>query len=79
MDGDARVGPGYRSRMVFNAVAALFAAYMLVRHVPRAVAALSGRQDARRAGALVALLNVVIALAVLVVAVKGLATGLIRR
>lgn len=66
--------------MVFNAVAALFAAYMLVRHVPRVAAALRApRPAAGRAGMLVALLNVGIALAVLVVAVKGLAAGLINR
>lgn len=66
--------------MVFNAVAALFAAYMLVRHVPRVAAALRApRPGAGRAGMLVALLNVGIALAVLVVAVKGLAAGLINR
>jgi hypothetical protein len=66
--------------MVFNAVAALFAAYMLVRHVPRAVAALRGpAREGGRTLALVALLNVGLALAVLVVAVKGLAAGLISR
>ncbi len=66
--------------MVFNAVAALFAAYMLIRHVPRALAALGApRGEVRRMDALVALLNVGLALAVLVVAVKGLAAGLIKR
>ncbi len=64
--------------MFLQAVAALFAVYMLVRHVPRAAAALrAGRGD--RAGAAVAILNVVLALAILVVSVKGLATGLIKR
>lgn len=66
--------------MVFNAVAALFAAYMLIRHVPRALAALGApRGEGRRVDALVAFLNVGLALAVLVVAVKGLAAGLIKR
>jgi hypothetical protein len=66
--------------MVFNAVAALFAAYMLVRHVPRFLAALKAtRPGAGRTGALVAALNIGLALAVLVVAVKGLAAGLINR
>ncbi len=66
--------------MVFNAVAALLAAYMLVRHVPRAVTALRAPHgEARRTVALVAILNVGLALAVLVVAVRGLAAGLISR
>ena len=66
--------------MVFNAVAALFAVYMLVRHVPRAAAALGARRPgAARSSGLVALLNVGLALAVLVVAVKGLAAALINR
>ncbi len=66
--------------MVFNAVAALFAVYMLVRHVPRVAAALRDRRPgAGRSAGLVALLNVGLALAVLVVAVKGLAAALITR
>ncbi len=67
--------------MVFNAVAALFAVYMLVRHVPRTVAALRAPRagDGRRPATFVALLNVVLALAVLVVSVKGLAAALINR
>jgi hypothetical protein len=65
--------------MFFQAVAALFAVYMLIRHVPRAAAALGGGRRGGRAGATVAILNVVLALAILVVSVKGLAAGLIRR
>lgn len=66
--------------MVFNAVAALFAVYMLARHVPRALAALRApRASARRSAAVVALLNVGLALAVLVVSVKGLAAALMHR
>lgn len=65
--------------MFFQAVAALFAVYMLIRHVPRAAAVLRGGRPGDRAGATVAILNVVLALAILVVSVKGLAAGLIRR
>jgi hypothetical protein len=63
--------------MVFHAAAALFAVYMLSRHGPRAVAAVRGRRPEDRAGALLPLVNVALALVILVVAVKGLATGLI--
>ncbi|WP_242392620.1 hypothetical protein [Anaeromyxobacter oryzisoli] len=65
--------------MFFEAVAGLFAVYMLVRHVPRAAAALRGGAPGGRAAATVAILNVALALAILVVSVKGLAGGLIRR
>jgi hypothetical protein len=64
--------------LVFQAVAALFAVYMLARHAPRAYAALRGRAG-DRVGALVPALNVALALAILVVAVKGLAGALISR
>ena len=65
--------------MFFHAVAAVFAVYMLVRHLPRAVAAFrAGRRDAR-AGAAMSILTVALALAILVVAVKALTTGLIKR
>lgn len=65
--------------MVFNAVAALFAMLMLTRHGPRAVSALRGSRGEDRPRSLVPLLNVAIAIAVLVVAVKGLARALITR
>ncbi len=61
----------------FHALAALFGAYMLVRHAPRALDVLRGRQ--RGALAIVAVLNVVLAVAILAVAVKGLTAGLISR
>jgi hypothetical protein len=64
--------------MFFQAVAALFAIYMLIRHVPRATAVVRGR-GGERAGAIVAVLNVVLALVILVVSVKGLAAVLIKR
>jgi len=67
---------------VFNALAALLAIVMLARHGRRAMA-LFRRPDpdapqlpGGRAGALVPLLNCVIAGAVLWVAVKGLLSGL---
>jgi hypothetical protein len=68
-----------------NVAVALFAAFMLVRHLPAAVRALRGRTEEGRAGrpgvaaALVPLTNVVLALALLAMAVKGLAGVLIRR
>ena len=50
-----------------KALFALFAVYMLVRYVPRAVALL--RRDGSRTNAFVSLLNVLLALAVLGVAI----------
>jgi hypothetical protein len=61
----------------FHLLAALFGAYMLVRHGPRAAAALRGRD--RGARAVVAVLNVLLAVAILAVAVKGIAGVLISR
>lgn len=63
--------------MVFHAAAALFAVYMIARHAPRAVAALRGPRGADRPRPLVPLLNVGLAVAILAVAVKGLARALI--
>ncbi len=60
-----------------NVVAALFAVFMLVRHGPRALRLL--RADGARAGAIVSLLNVALALGILVMAVKGLTGVLISR
>ncbi len=60
-----------------NAIAALFAAYMLVRHVPRALALVRGQGP--RAMGIVSALNVLLAAAILIVAVKGLASALISR
>jgi hypothetical protein len=65
--------------MLFHVAAALFAVYMLVRHGPRALAALRGRRRDDRMGVVMPILNVVLALAILVVAVKGLAARLISR
>jgi hypothetical protein len=65
--------------MFFQAVAALFAVYMLVRHLPRAAAAFRGGGRADRGGSAVAILTVALALLILVVAVKALTAGLIRR
>jgi len=60
-----------------NVVAALFAVFMLVRHGPRAARLL--RAEGSRAGALVSVLNVALAVGILVMAVKGLAGTLISR
>lgn len=60
-----------------DAVLALFAAFMLVRHVPRALGLFRG--SAPRAMALVSLVNVALAVAILVVAVKGILGSLISR
>ncbi len=60
-----------------NVLAALFAVYMLVRHVPRAARLL--RADGARTGAIVSLLNVALAVGILVMAVKGLTGVLISR
>ncbi|HVO19383.1 MAG TPA: hypothetical protein VMU15_09015 [Anaeromyxobacter sp.] len=66
--------------MVLQIAAGLFAVYMLARHVPIALRALRGGPDGRRpARAVVPVANVLLAIAILVVAVKGLAGALIRR
>jgi hypothetical protein len=67
--------------MVLEAAAGLFALYMLARQVPLAAGALRARDgEGHRTGrAIIPILNVVLALAILVVAVKGLAGALIRR
>lgn len=61
----------------FHALAALFAIYMLARHAPRALRL--WRSPEGRAGVLVPLANIVLAMAILAFAVKGLATSLIPR
>jgi hypothetical protein len=58
-----------------DVVIALFAGFMLLRHGPRAVALLRGQGT--RAMGVVSLLNVLLAVAILAVAVKGLVGGLI--
>jgi hypothetical protein len=63
----------------FDVVVALFAAFMLVRHGPRAVALLRGRGGGPRSMGIVSILNVLLAIAVLAVAVKGLLGSLISR
>jgi len=66
--------------MVLQIAAGLFAVYMLARHVPLALRALRGGPGGRRpARAVVPVANVLLAIAILVVAVKGLAGALIRR
>jgi hypothetical protein len=67
----------------FQALAALFALVMLARHLPRAVRFLSpaakrrSERDGGRPGSVLDVLSTVIALAILAVAVKALAGGLI--
>jgi hypothetical protein len=60
-----------------HVLAGLFAAYMLFRHLPGARGLL--RREGRRPMALVSAANVVLALAILAFAVKGLVGGLISR
>ncbi len=60
-----------------NVLAALFAVYMLLRHLPRAVRL--ARSPGHRSGALVPLVNVVLAVAIFVAAVKGIVGNLISR
>lgn len=59
-----------------HVLAALFAAYMLVRHVPGARAVLRG-EGRGRPMAIVSIVNVLLAVAILAFAVKGLVGGLI--
>ena len=66
------------SLVSLHVLAALFAVYMLIRHLPGALAL--RRSEARSApAALVAGVNVLLALAILAFAVKGLVGGLISR
>ncbi len=60
-----------------NVVAALFGAFMIARHGPRAVRLLRG--DGPRTAAIVSVLNLLLALGILVMAVKGLSGALISR
>ena len=65
--------------MVFQVAVGLFALYMLVRYVPLASRALRRRGPGDSASrALIPLLNVLLAVALLALAVKGLARTLIR-
>jgi hypothetical protein len=59
-------------------VVLLFAGYMLVRHLPGAWALVRGRAQGRPM-AVVSAVNVVLALAILGYAVRGLALGLASR
>ncbi len=61
-----------------NLVVVLFALYMLFRHLPGAWALLRGRAQGRPM-AMVSAVNVVLALAILGYAVRGLATSLAGR
>jgi hypothetical protein len=61
-----------------HVLAALFAAYMLVRHVPGVRSLFRGEHRARPM-ALVSAVNVLLALVILAFAVKGLFDGLISR
>jgi hypothetical protein len=64
------------SLVSLHVLAALFSAYMLVRHLPGALA-LRRREARSTPAALVAGVNVLLALAIMAVAVKGLVGGLI--
>jgi hypothetical protein len=61
----------------FHVLAALFAVYMLVRHGPRVVGLV--RSPERRPGALIPIVNVVLAVVILAAAVKAIVAGLISR
>jgi hypothetical protein len=64
--------------ITLHAVAGLFALYMLFRHVPGARALLR-REAGRRPMAIVSAVNVLLALAILAVAARGLVGALLRR
>ena len=64
------------SATTLHVVVALFAAYMLVRHLPGAWALVRGRAQGRPMAA-VSAVNVVLALAILGYAVRGLVTSLL--
>jgi hypothetical protein len=66
------------SATTLNVVIVLFATYMLVRHLPGAWALVRGRAQGRPM-ALVSAVNVVLALAILGYAVRGLAGSLLSR
>lgn len=66
------------SATTLHVVVALFAAYMLVRHLPGAWAFLRGQARGRPLAA-VSVVNVVLALAILGYAVRGLAGSLLGR
>jgi hypothetical protein len=61
-----------------HVLAALFAGYMLIRHLPGARALLRG-EGRSRPMAFVAAVNVLLAIAILAFAMKGLVGGLISR
>lgn len=61
-----------------NVVIALFAAYMLVRHLPGTWALVRGRAQGRPM-ALVSAVNVVLAVAILGYAVRGLVASVMSR
>ncbi len=65
--------------MLLQVAAGLFAVYMLVRHVPLALRALSRSEEHQPGRAIIPILNVLLALAILAVAVKGLAGALISK
>ena len=61
-----------------HVVAALFSGFMLVRHVPRARTLIGGEARGRPM-AIVSAVNVVLALAILAVAARGLVGALLHR
>ena len=65
-------------RTALHVVAALFSIYILVRHLP-GTRALLRREAGHRPAAIAAAVNVLLALAILAFAVKGLVGGLISR
>jgi hypothetical protein len=63
--------------VTFHVLAAMFAVYMLARHAPRAVRLL--RSPEGRSAAAIPLVNILLAVAILAFAVKGLTASLISR
>ncbi len=61
----------------FHVLAALFAVYMLLRHLPAVLRLARSREH--RGGMVIPLVNVVLAVAILAVAVKGIVGALISR
>ncbi len=63
----------------FQAAVALFAAFMLFRHVPAAVRVLRGGGAGPRGSGIVSIVNVLLAVVLLAVTLKALVAGSVSR